>query len=330
MKTYLDYPMLPPPSTGVNFALTATTHKLAGIGRVTRSGSIDRVVFRAGTVTTSQPVRVSLQDVDTSTGEADGFADQSGVQSSLSSSTNYIVNLESARSVSVNDLLAVVCEFDGTAGNLNIIGIGANGSNLGYLSHFTTSWAKQTSRAPMFALGYSDGVYAPVLGWYPPALSTLSYNSGSSIDEYALYLVCPEQLVVVGMTVAGQWTANVEFVLYDSAGAELRVVTVSSTVVLNQASYGRALFSSPITLRAGQVYRCAVRPTTASNITLHYVLAPNNAVLGATFWGTDAYLSSRTDAGAWTQNTSLQPCISLIVDRDIIPMGQSRGRVVNR
>ena len=76
--SYSVYPDLAPGLAGSGYVLNAAGQRVAFIARPPKLGSIRDVIFRLRTVTTPDPMLVSLQGVDPATGLPDGVVGQSG------------------------------------------------------------------------------------------------------------------------------------------------------------------------------------------------------------------------------------------------------------
>ena len=104
-------------SSAAVHTLDAAGEKLGFIFSVGKTGNISKLVIRCGAVTTAETLKLSLQDVDLSTGEPDETEDQSGTFTPVVN--DWVeVTLGSSRAVTVGDLLAVVIEFDSTVGDV--------------------------------------------------------------------------------------------------------------------------------------------------------------------------------------------------------------------
>ena len=64
-------------------------------------------------------------------------------------------------------------------------------------------------------------------------------------------------------------------------------------------------------MSADTTYRLAVKPTTATNVSLYSFSVNAAAIMAAFVGGTQWYQSTRTDAGAWTDSTTNCPFIGL-------------------
>ena len=105
------------------FSLAAAGQKIAFVFRAPKTGTIDQVGFLVRAVTVSQTLKVSLETVNPATGHPTGTliaAGASGTVASPAANTFYEISLGTPPSVTINDYIAVVIEFDSTGGNLQI------------------------------------------------------------------------------------------------------------------------------------------------------------------------------------------------------------------
>lgn len=318
----------------------STTTRVAFVFQVPKTGTLDKCELWAGTVSAPSDVKISFQDVGTSTGAPDGTADQYRVvaSGSLSSGLWVVPGLMtsdgtdggSKRSVTLGDYLAVVTEWNSTqSGSVfwSCLNRGSAASDAFYaagssylLDYTGGSWVKRGYNGYMqLALKYNDGTYAcpdlilPItdVGWN-------GFTSGSTPDERALYFSFPAPVTVDGGWLilhlySGATTADV--VLYDTNGT-----TVLATATIDQDILDRVdnsvlvffRFNTTVALVANGNYRLSFKPGAGSTSYNFEFTAPSAAVMAASVGG-GWHLSTRTDAGSWTQTTTVCPWMGLHV-----------------
>jgi hypothetical protein len=310
------------------FVIDAAAEKVAFIFRVPKAGSISSVGFRLGTVTTGQALKASLQDVDTTTGNPDGVVDQSGTVAVADSDDNTwkTVTFGSARVVVRNDILACVIEFNAAIGNLEIQAVqgSGGGGRYGfqqscYVSHFTAAWAKQTTPLPCLDIVYNDGSRVHVMGNVPVSSlgNSTAFNNTSTPDEWALRFKLP-----VPVRARGAWVytdpgsgVNFDVVLYDSVDTVKGSFSVDGDITPENGAIPFAGdFASDVDIAADEVHRLSLKPTTGTDIARYNIAVNSNAVFGGYEGGIEFYLSSRTDAGAWTDDATKRPPAGLIIN----------------
>lgn len=301
--------------------LDASTDKLAFVFQVPKSGNITKIGFRTGTVTVADTLKITLQTVD-SNGDPTGtlYGGSALVtQAAPASNTWYEVTLGTPAAAIQGDVVAVVIEFNSyVAGNLSI-SIHADGPKFPYINqNDAATWTHQAGGI-MMVIGYDDGSY-PITNTLPiTALTSQAYNSGSTPDERALKFSFPVAVRVCGASIFVAPTAGSAFdvVLYDTDGTTvLASVSMDGDVRGGTAINRMAIyFTSPVILTAGASYRLSIKPTNANNITVLEYTVNAAAYLEAIPGGTSCILSTRTDAGAWTDTTTIRPKQGLIIDQ---------------
>lgn len=294
--------------------IDASGEKVAAILPMPKTGNLRKIGFRTGTVTSAQTLKVSMQSLDTN-GVPDGTPIQSGTQAAPASDTWYKITLGADYAATKGDFKAVVIEFDTTVGNLNILAGSQEFDVFNvYTALYTGAWAKQ-GRHVMVYLEYDDGTVYFVPSTFPAVASIQIYNSGSTPDEYALRFQLPFAAQISGIvaTIRMVGGGDLDLVLYSGTTA-LQTVSVdgdiTQTVVEGRCMF---LFATPQDIAANTVYRAAVKPSNANGTRLALLTAPSNAALAGMEGGIECYLSTRTDAGAWTDNTAVRPSIGLIL-----------------
>jgi hypothetical protein len=323
--------------------IDATGEKVAFVGPVwfqARTGTKDirKVGFRFGSVTKSggSALTVSLQNVSTSAGppaRPDESQDQTVAVANangsfLSNTWIQTGNLSADRTVNFGEMLAVVIEFDGSGrtapDSVAISGVPLLGGASSNLTRSMTiaklggTWQIDASIAPNIILEFSDGTFGTLSGAFPcSAVGSFDYDSASSPDEYALRFQFP---VPVSIDAAGA------VINYDANSSDAEIVCYTGTTPMTDGTVTvdahntvlvggtarpniAAPFGAALALSGSTAYRIGVKPTTASNIQLSYYDMASAAHFQAHVGGADWYLSSRTDAGAWTDTTTRRPFI---------------------
>jgi len=327
-------PLIPPTSawgTNATVTLDASGEKAAFVGRVPKTGDIAAVTFRLGTTTTGDTLKVSLQDVDSTTGFPDEVVDQSNTVVVANADDNVFkrVVMGSNRAVTAGDLLAVVIEFNAfVAGNLNILTAAPLLSQTFYTAAKTgggPTWSKQ-QRDPLIVLEYDDGSRAYIPNVYPGNLTSIDYASNTALaDEYGLLMPMPA-CRVSGMGWYGRLGAAADLVLYDTDGSTpLETFSFDSDNQANAAQDGeRSVRFAPRTLTAGD-YRVVLKPTTTTSVRMNYIDCNAAADLDQLSGGSGFKLTRRVDAGSWTNVDTQRPMVWLLVDQ--IHDGTSSGEV---
>lgn len=320
----IEYP--PMPGMDIDSGMQSTTvdatgEKVAWIGPVWFEGEGNKNIVKAGwrfnthVVAGGSGATFSLQNVSlTATPiQPDGTPDQTVAVTLPGTASWFKTNaLSAARTVAKGEVIAAVLEFNGggrlgadtiVVQNLEQIGTVGRSVNAG-VSLFTAAWAIETCH-PCLLLEFDDGTFGRLLGGLPLSTKTnLTFNSGSSPDEYALRLRPRAAIDVDGFwfSFAGAAGANCDFVLYEDNVA-LETVTLDADPTDQNARIVRAAFATKRRLYPGRVYDLACKPTTTTGITVYYLNLDVAAHRQALPGGTDVSRSTRTDGGAWTEST---------------------------
>lgn len=320
-------PAAPPAyNTDAALILNASGERGAWVFQAPKDGTLDLFEFYFFNVPTAQAVRVSFQGVDSS-GNPDGSI--SAYRDIASPATGWAApglmtsdgtDGGTKLTVSQGDWIAVVVEFVSTVGDVRPGGVTQatnvwNAFNGSYMAAFNgTSWSKVISIVPIGVLKYDDGSYATSDGFVPFfATTSTTFNSGSSPDERGLILTTPAPMRVVGGWVLIDLDNDADLVLYDGATDVATVSMESSNRSTAAGKVGFYRFSSAVSLAAGSTYRLAVKPG-ASNVTVYSVTVSSAAIMGAAPAGSAWHLTTRADAGSWTETTTQRPLMGLIVD----------------
>lgn len=337
-RTSLDVPFL------ANMVIDAADEKIAFIFKIGKTGTISKVGFKTGSVTTGATFDVRLETVDLTTGDPTGtlLATNSNGSLVVADADDFLwltASLTTAVAVTRGDLVAVVIvNPSGSPGNMQIMAVAYGQNRFPYSDLFTTSWTKQgDNRNPNCALEYDDGTYALHTGVYPIKLTpTDTYNSASSPDERGLIFQFPFPVQIAGVFMIMDLDGDADIVLYDSDGSTvLETISLDKDVrELTTIGGWNFPFDNTNELSANTNYRVALKPTTTTNIGLATLETDTAAIMDSFEGGQNFHYTSRTDAGAWTETTTKRPVIGLLLDgfddsiasRDIITLPVTGGR----
>lgn len=325
-----------------------TTDSLELFYEMPESATITQLCLGYNTRSAGDPPvhTVSLQGVNTSTGRADG---------TIKSSTNATCTLDppatgawdgtaqcctmtSSYAATRGERLAVVLTCAscgaGTVGSWMYQQSGnGNAISFPYSVSIDGGSAIKRPRFPIGAIKSASRTY----GNLPISNSLTTYNSDSTPDEKALKFTISSSFCSTvklrGVIIAGRvpitaTTASIK--LYDTNGT-----SVLSTIAVNgdeNAAVGagndrkflRRMFPDSVTLTCGSSYRIGyLAGNTTSAISLpSYNYSSTNDMADVAFTSDWSY-SERTDAGAWTDTTTRQPFMSLIIEDWTAPSGGS-------
>lgn len=346
------YPFYSDPNPGsgaislTSISITGTIPQFAVMVRCPKAGTLDRFEFCTASVNNNPDngLRLSFQDVD-ATGVPDGTADQYRVITGTISSNTWQVpgtmtdngtDLGNKRTVTKDEMIACVVGFESfVSGDSVSISVQSTLTNwAGMLQSYmatantTPTWTKGVN-APIVALFYDDGTIAEFMDgtiWPITTITQSTFGSGSTPDEYAMRFQVPFSMQVSGLWVRADFNNAADVILYDNSDTSLGSFSINSSLQRGAVpGITTRRFSSDVTLSANTTYRIAVKPTSASTIVLSKATVPSNAYLGSVF-GTEWYMSTRTDAGSWTDDNTAFFLAGLLVNGiDVTASGGSGG-----
>lgn len=319
-------------------SLTTNTYQSAIIFPAAEPLLITKVArrFNDWSYGTAPTYRISLQGVDSS-GNPDGtikgagacYADFTPTGTGNDAKLVWFT-LGASYQATRGELLALVVKYQsGTCNASNHTRIsrrlfGVQGlSGQAYALYGDGSWTRDQYGPPLYA--YSDG--AVTCGAPYDTCTTTAVNSDSNPNEYALLFSIPTDLCAAATLRAARIKCtgppaakSFTLTLYDTDGT-----TVLATRQFDSDAFSRQgeetildLFFTDTTLPillAGSSYRLAIKPDQTTTALAPWILTHQLAAdLSAYPMGTAAYLSTRYNAGAWSDTATSRPCIALILD----------------
>lgn len=188
-----------------NMLIDAADEEAAAVFYVGKTGTISKVGFLTGTVTTGATVKAALKTVDLANGDPTGTllavgSEVSVVIADADDDKWFLETLDTAVAVTKGDLIAMsIINPSASFGNINIRNLRFDRTDFPYQDLFTGTWTKG-DRKPCFALEYSDGSYAVQLGLWPvTSTPTPTFNNGTTPDERGLKFRLPFPVRVTGV-----------------------------------------------------------------------------------------------------------------------------------
>ena len=283
--------------------IDASAEKIAFIGIMSKTCTLNKLCFLLSTVTTGDTLKLSFQNVDLATGDPDGVVDQFATVVIADTDDNKWICTDtspasglvtsggngagSGRSVTIGDIVAGVVEFNSfVAGSLFLKSFETTlptwdpAKNI-YFTHFTTAWTK-FDFTPAFAMGCDDGTYQYMesVAPYTGVLQIHTYNSGSVADEIALHIKVPFSGMQVSKGRA--WTnlgGDAELILYAGTTVQGTPFTLDKDLKFDTARRWAEAQFADLPLTANTDYYLALKPTSATDITLNYNDVGSNAIL---------------------------------------------------
>lgn len=317
----------------------ASGEKAAFIIKIARTGTLNKIGFRTGAMVQTQNVRVSFQDVSTSTGVPDDTTDQfrdvsvgdtdDNVWKETGLITSDGTDTGTKRSVTKGDFIAVVFE-QASFNSGDILRVSATSQNLGdYYCALKTSgsWAK-ISLCPNLALYYDDGAGGSSV-YYIGALScvttatTQAFNSGSSPNKRGLKFKFETAVYTTGVQalLIGGSSNDCQFKLYDASGTLLQTsATNDGDITRGSTRVFTYYWPTDQLLAANTYYHIMIEPTTVASMTFNYIEVNAAALFDQMDGGQSFhYVDNSGAAGAFVALTTRRPYI--IVNHYPAPSG---------
>lgn len=152
---------------------------------------------------------------------------------------------------------------------------------------------------------------------------SLNVNNGSTPDEFGMYFQMPAgtcaSYQIAGLRLGCLPAADFDVLLYGTDGTTVLASMAYDSSIQNQTAQAAfdCMFTGTTlpTLNAGSFYRLVVRPSTINNMgpVQYFTFSQDSdktAVIGST---ADIQYTSRTNAGAWTQDTNRMLTMQAII-----------------
>lgn len=313
--------------------MNASGDKMAFVIQCPKAGTLDKCLVWLQNVANNPDngIRISFQTVDTSTGLPNGTQSQYrditgtivGGWQTPGLMTSNGTDGGTKRTVSAGELLGIVIDFVTFVAS-DSIAPGYLSTLVGYRSGMyvcdgsSGTYSKLLTMVPIFALLYDDGTYGvfPAGGGWPAIPTQNTFNSGSTPDEYALRFKLPYKARTLGIYQVQEFDNVCDMVLYDASSNVLDTISVDPDI-RNNANGGyfcQYWPAGPYTFEANTVYRISMKPTSTSNVIRHGWQLPTSGALAGMPAGVEWYLSTRTNAGAWTDDQTQVPWLGLLVN----------------
>jgi hypothetical protein len=306
--------------------LDASADRMALVFQSPVTASLTGIGFCTGTVTTGDTVDVRVETVSTTDGFPTGSlvaatTNKTQVIANADDNTWFDVTLTSAASLTKGTLYAIVIAASGSPGNLQVryLNMAASGLTPNYpyiANNLTGSYAMLATATGNFALKFGSAYYTPGGDCYAiSALNSVTFNSGSTPDERGLKFQVPFNCALDGgWTNARYSVAGVvqEIVLYDASDVVLATCSIDTDQVSSNALNRNSFFtfSSAQTITANTIYRLVHKPG-ASNIIVPEFDVDEAGMLDMMPGGQNWHLTTRADAGAWTDTTTSRPWMGI-------------------
>lgn len=298
---------------------------------------ISHVGFRAGTATNSPTVEVRIETLDSS-GVPSGTlwdTNTNGTSGVITTNSNPLVALTASASISKGQAFAVKILWGGVATSSIIVqSINQNTPFLATVPYSvvntTGSAVKSASGTGTIALGSSSSAFYYVPGHFPISGITISgtFNNTNGARR-GLKFTPPMAARAVGFRWAGSSAVgDFDAVLYDVSDNVLSTTSFDGDVT-GASNNGTAIifFDTQVDLTAGDTYRIAIVPSSATNANLGLITLPSADYFTASPAGATAVYSTYA-SGSWTDSTTQLPLMDVILDQLDDGAGTGGGGVI--
>lgn len=296
------------------YVIDATGEKAAFIIQAPKTGNITKFETNVVTVTNAPDdgLRLSFQDVNTTTGQPDGTVDQFvKTLGGTPSSSGWLNagNFDNSRAVTKGDIFACVIDIETfTTGDSLAIGGITSSSDSGFPYGISASTTKNTTVLLIIVLAYDDGTYEIVEAevWPISTVNAVSYDTADSPDEVGLVFEFPFPVTLNGLAAflrptTGTGGNSYSFILYDESDNVLESLLVDSDINGNPAGLflQTYIFDTAINLDANTIYRLTARAESATIVIQTWYNTYNSLeLMNAVF--NNSSMTQRTNAGSWT------------------------------
>jgi len=316
-------------STNNNYAyarLDAAGEKVALILQVPASGSIAKIGFITGTVTTGQTAKASIQTVDAATGaptgnDYGGSAAGTVVVANADDTKWILVTLATPATAVRGDVVALVVEWDSTAGDMYVAttALYINSVMPYSTSYVTGAWVRaatyyQAMIIPVYNVSGTDTCY------YIPCVYPATFGGGVRYCSSTVYVgnkfTPPANCQLTGVYIRGPSTAvDTTVALIDTDGSTvLASQTIDKDYVGTANSEAHVLFATPQVLQANGAYRIVVYTASATTCLIYGSVLASATVAKATY-PLGNYLDGTYGApGSWTAEAHIIYTVYPIVD----------------
>jgi hypothetical protein len=325
--------VLPPiavaPSLGTELTVSTGVYQM-WVGVASEAMTISHIGFKAGAVTASGTVSVSIRSVGTDgLDSADWAANTNLTGQTVSANSWNLYALTASASIAAGQMFGIKIEYGGSGTSFVLQRITGPRNTTFNVPYETPSGVKaRLATLKCIAVGSSSTSFYRLEGAQPfIAVSNATLNTGTSTTRSGLRFQVPFACRCIGVRWWGNNSAgDYAIVLRDDGGSEL---SSSSTAFegdqsgLSAAGIYNLYFDNPITLSTGTWYRATIEPSSATNVTVTEFTVAGSDYFGAVQGGANQHLTRYTSSAWDDTNTTLVPLLDIIIDQ--IHDGASAG-----
>ena len=312
-------------------ALNDNDRRIATVGVcLPKDGTVTDIGFLISTKNGTPPAySVGIVTIDSAGAPTTTGYGGSAVKAYTPTSTGWKwVTLDTAATAAAGDLVALMVYPGVTApdasNNISAV-VDSIGEGFGHSRIKQYGYWYEGTTAPPMAIRYSDG---SVYGY---AIATTSpwyiIRSNTTPDEVGCKFTLPLEMSVVGLKfyvdkVHWGGSATFDVVIYDADNNIMRSLSVADKDHVSGVTQVNLSFD-PVTLSANTVYRAVIKATTATAGDMYVNTYFLESAAARSFFpcGAEWQLTTRTDAGAWTDTATAIVPMALYAESITLPAG---------
>jgi hypothetical protein len=310
-------------------AIDAADEKAAGIFPMPVSGTISKIIWRTGTVTTGATVDVRLETVSSTDGNPSGTlvaTDANGAQAVLlpEDDTLFKTALTTAVAVTAGDMLAVVVVNPAVSpGNIQVCRTvaGYASSSSAYSSLFTASWIKNAAQL-MFGFEMLNGSIVVPQSSYFVGSSGLANTSVAAGNQRGVRMLMPfagRMGAVTAVISQSGSRGNIQFKVYrasdvETAAAATNVVDEDLAASTSSAGTYTYPLTAQLDFAKGEELYVVLQPSVAAISLYNWHVDTASDMDGNLVGGSALYAAARTGpTGAFSTTTTQRPMMGIVI-----------------
>lgn len=326
------------PASALSYVLGASGDKAASILRASRlfeGRTVHKVHIRTNTVTTGDTVDVRIETVDQAAGDPSTtlFGTNTNASLVIANGDDNVwktATLTADADIEPGQEFAIVV-VNGASGNMQIavtMEPGVSGATAAWMYPYgdrfaSAAWVKSNRSALIAFIEMNDGLVVPVQGLfgYGPITAT-TFNNASATDRRGNQITLPMPASCCGCWAFMDADGDCVIELYDSNGTTVLATATIDKDVRPTTGLGAGFYNwdddgsnaGTIDLSASVAYRLAIRPTSATNLTVYEFNVASAAAMDAFVFGQNMIRSIKT-SGTWGQSTTDRTFVGLLLDK---------------
>lgn len=322
------YPFFGAQPSYISTTITNTNTGVAWLFQAPSTGYVREFGFRVGSMGQAGTLTISLQTINTATGDASGTFWATGATGFFNvavadSLTWKTVNLGTEILVHYGSMIALVIRNTATyAGSANLT-IQQDFNGASYQTRFPYAEAlpntKSGQSTNVFGFTYIDSMSRCLNKTFPA--STVNSANLSTNTQMGVSFTLPYVARVAGFSFSADMDSDSNLNFYDVNGSTILTKFVIRSGIRQSNSPGNYdyFFEKPIITSANSIYRIAINPLTTTSCNFHWFTVNTENLLGMLQTDSSFYLTQApnpsVNTASWTDFKTSIPLVSLIIDQ---------------